>query len=369
MQLDPLTADSLVGRTTFFDKSESIWGQVWLPPQSSTTAHEIDGLFYFILYSSVVLTLLVLAAMIYFVVKYRRTSHVDRPQEVHESKWLEISWIVIPTLLVMVVFFWGFRAYVSTAVPPANAYEIDVIAKKWNWTFQYPNGVEVQGQEGLVVPVNTPIKLRMTSIDVLHSFFVPEFRIKHDVIPGRYSYVWFQAPEEGVYQVVCTEYCGTAHSDMGARIRVVSQQAFNEFVPDGYSVGPMSPVAMGAKIHTGQGCNACHSIDGSSGVGPSWQGIWGAPRPGSPQGEVNEAYVYESILNPNSYKSPGYESGNMAPYDLSEVELAGVAAYIRQLSGAATAADTTIAEAGVPSDSTATDASSMGAPEGDASDA
>ncbi|MEO0556546.1 MAG: cytochrome c oxidase subunit II [Bacteroidota bacterium] len=345
----PLAADSTVGRSEFWVDGAS----TWLPPQSSTTAHEIDALFYFILYSSTILTLIVLAAMIYFIVKYRRKSHADRPQEVHESKWLEISWIVVPTLLVMIVFFWGFRAYVSTTVPPANAYEIDVVGKKWNWTFQYANGVEIAGQEGLVVPVNTPIKLRMTSVDVLHSFFVPEFRIKHDVLPGRYSYVWFEAPEEGIYQVVCTEYCGTSHSDMGARIRVVSQGEFNEFLPDGYSTGPMMPVAMGERMHAAQGCNACHSIDGSPGVGPTWQNIWGEPRPGSEQGVVNEEYVYESIANPNVYKTPGYESGNMAPYELDEDQLAGIAAYIRQLSGAMLPSDTLLAVPDIVTDTTA----------------
>jgi len=350
MQLSPYSADTTVGRSEFWVDG----GSTWLPPQSSTTAHEIDSLFYFILYSSTILTLIVLAAMIYFIVKYRRKSHTDRPQEVHESKWLEISWIVIPTLLVMLVFFWGFRSFVSTTVPPANAYEIDVVAKKWNWTFQYNNGVTIPGQEGLVVPVGTPIKLRMTSVDVLHSFFVPEFRIKHDVLPGRYSYVWFEAPEEGVYQVVCTEYCGTDHSNMGARIRVVSQQAFNEFLPNGYSTGPMAPVAMGERMRGSQGCNACHSIDGSAGVGPSWQGIWGEPRPGSESGVVDEAYVYESILDPNAYKPPGFEGGNMAPYELAEDELAGIAAYIRQVSDAMLASDTTLAVPGIATDSTAT---------------
>lgn len=350
MQLAPLATDSTVGRTEFWTEGAT----TWLPPQSSTTAHEIDALFYFIIYSSTILTLLVLAAMIYFVVKYRRRSHADRPQEVHESKWLEISWIVVPTLLVLIVFFWGFRAYVSTHAAPANAYQIDVVAKKWNWTFQYRNGVEVAGQDGLVVPVGTPIKLRMTSVDVLHSFFVPEFRIKHDVLPGRYSYVWFEAPRVGTYQVVCTEYCGTAHSNMGARIRVVSQKEFNEFLPGGYSTGPMTPVAMGEMMRGRQGCNACHSIDGSPGVGPSWQGIWGEPRPGSEQGVVNEEYVYESILNPNAYKTPGFEGGNMAPYELAEDELAGIAAYIRQVSDAMLPSDTTLAVPEIATDSTVT---------------
>ena len=344
MQSDTTAA---LGRQEFFTEGAS----VWLPPQSSTTAHEIDALFYFILYTSTILTVLVAAAMVYFVWKYRRKSHADRPVDVHESKWLELSWVVVPTLLVLIVFFWGFRAYVGTSIPPTDAITINVKAQKWAWSFEYANGVNVPSE--IWVPVDTPVRLEMTSQDVLHSFYVPEFRIKHDVIPNRYSYVWFQAPREGTYQVVCTEYCGTAHSNMGAKIHVASRQRYYEIVGgDIPGMGPVPPAELGERVYSQYNCNTCHSLDGSAGVGPSWQNIWGQPRPGSDQGVVDDAYIRQSILYPQAYIVPGYENGNMPSYDgqLNDDQVAGVAAYIRLLSGAATTADTTLAA----SDSTQT---------------
>ena len=319
---------------------------LWMPPAKSTEAHEIDALFDFIMISSILLTLFVAAAMVYFIVKYRRTSHADRPQVAHESKWLEVSWIVIPTLLVMVVFFWGFKAYVDTYIPPSDAITVNVKAQKWFWSFEHQNGTNAIDE--LVVPVGQPIRLEMTSQDVLHSFYVPEFRIKHDVIPGRFAYVWFEAPEEGVYQVLCTEYCGTAHSNMGAKIRVVSRGDYYHYIGEGYLPWEpppvMAPATLGATVHTANQCATCHSVDGSEGVGPSWAEIWGQPRPGSASGIVDSAYVVRSILYPQEYIVPGYENANMPSYDglLNEEKLAGVNAYIRLLSGAATAADTTL---------------------------
>ncbi len=316
------------------------------PPQSSTTAPEVDALFYFILYASIILTLVVAVAMIVFLVKYRRKSHADRPVDVHESKWLEVSWIVIPTLLVLIVFFWGFRAYVSTSIPPTNAVTINVKAQKWAWTFEYQNGIQGFGE--IWVPVDTPIRLEMTSQDVLHSFYVPEFRIKHDVLPNRFAYVWFQAPEQGTYQVVCTEYCGTGHSNMGARIHVVSRSEYYTILREGPATGgPVAPAKLGEQLYTQRNCNTCHSVDGSVKVGPSWLGIWGEPRPGSDEGVVDDAYVRQSVLYPQAYFVPGFESVNMPSYDgqLNDEQIAGLAAYIRVLNGAGTAADTTLSAA------------------------
>jgi len=325
-------------RTRFWEEGASFL----LPPQGSTTAHEIDAVFWFITIASTILTILVTIAMVYFIVKYRRKSHADRPVLVHESKWLEVSWIVIPTLLVLVVFFWGFRAYVSTSIPPDDAYEISVKGQKWLWTFEYPNGFVSSGE--VVVPVGQPIRFTMTSQDVLHSFFVPEFRIKNDVIPNRYSTVWFEAPREGIYQVVCTEYCGKDHSHMGAHIRVVSRSEFNDYLrnPPGAN---LPPAEIGAQVWETSGCRACHSIDGSTSTGPSWQGDWGAARPGSTQGTVNDEYIHQSILEPGAYITPGFQ--NVMPSFqgvLTDAQVNGVAAYIRVLNGAATAADTTMAE-------------------------
>ena len=313
---------------------------LWLPPQESTTAPAIDSLFYFILYASVVLTVIVAAAMVYFVWKYRRKSRADRAVDVHESKLLEGAWIVIPTLLVLVVFFWGFTAYVNTSIPPADAYEIEVQGQKWFWTFEYPNGVQTTDE--IVVPVNTPIKLQMTSQDVLHSFYVPEFRIKHDVIPNRYSYVWFEAPREGTYQVLCTEYCGTAHSNMGALVKVVSQGEFNEWIPTGGESGPgeRSLVQYGAELYEKRKCNTCHSIDGSDGTGPTWADLWGKNRAftDGTSAVADSAYIVQSILYPGEKIVSGYQN-QMPAYQLSDVELMGLIAYIKDLSGAATPAE------------------------------
>jgi cytochrome c oxidase subunit 2 len=340
MQLPADSAASPLTRQSFWTEG----GSLWMPPQESTTAGEIDALFYFILYASIILTLMVTAAMVYFVWKYRRKSHTDRPVDVIESKWLELSWITIPTLLVLVVFFWGFRAYVSTSIPPSDAITINVEAKKWAWSFDYGNGLQPIPSE-IWVPVGTPVRLEMTSVDVLHSFFVPEFRIKHDVIPNRYSYVWFEAPREGTYQVVCTEYCGTAHSNMGARIHVVSRTRYYEILNgDVPGAGPMIPTELGEQMHTRYNCQTCHSIDGTAGVGPSWQGIWGQPRPGSASGVVDDAYIAESIYQPQAYYAPGYENAVMPGYEgqLNDTQVAGIAAYIRLLSGAETEADMTM---------------------------
>ena len=331
--------DTVSTRQEFFTGENGLW----LPPQESTTAHEIDSLFNFILYSSVILTLIVTVAMVYFVWKYRRKSHADRAVDVKESKALELSWIVIPTLLVLVVFFWGFRAYVGTSIPPADAYEINVKGQKWFWTFQYPNGVNTQDE--IIVPVGTPIKLQMTSQDVLHSFYVPEFRIKHDVIPNRYSYVWFEAPEEGTYQVLCTEYCGQAHSNMGALVKVVSQGEFNEWIKTGGVTGPaedQSLVDYGRELYESKKCNTCHSIDGSDGTGPSWAGIWGETRPfdDGTAAVADSAYIVESILYPGNKIVQGYLN-QMPSYQgqLSDIELSGLIAFIKDLNGAAEPAE------------------------------
>ncbi|MFN3595801.1 MAG: cytochrome c oxidase subunit II [Rubricoccaceae bacterium] len=316
-------------------------GTLWMPPQSSTTAHEIDALFYFILYTGTALTLLVAVMAVYFAWKYRRRTQRDRLTPVKESKALELSWIVIPTILVLVVFFWGFRAYVSTSIPPPNAYEINVKGQQFFWTFEYPNGLVTQNE--LVVPAGQPVKLIMTSQDVLHSFWVPEFRIKHDVIPNRFSFVWFNAPEPGVYQVLCTEYCGTNHSNMGAKIRVVGRGEFAEFLRTGGGGDEdLSLVQLGEQLYTARNCNACHSLDGSSGVGPTWQGLWMANRQftDGTSGVADEEYLVESILYPAAKIVAGYQN-QMPSYQglLTDRQVAALNAYIREINGAATEAD------------------------------
>jgi cytochrome c oxidase subunit 2 len=250
---------------------------------------------------------------------------------------------VIPTLLVMVVFFWGFRAYVATSIPPTDAYPIAVQGQKWFWTFEHPSGLITQSE--LVVPVGQPVRLTMTSQDVLHSFFVPEFRIKYDVVPNRLTTIWFEAPREGIYQVVCTEYCGKDHSNMGAHIRVVNRAEFAEYLRTGGGQDlNLPPAELGEQLYTSRACNACHTVDGSAGTGPTWLGLWGQPRPGSAQGTVNDEYVHRSILAPGEYLSPGFQNV-MPSFEglLDSTQVNALAAYIRHINGAATPADTTLA--------------------------
>lgn len=353
------------GRTDFWTDG----GTLWLPPQSSTTAHVIDSAFYFILWSSTILTVGVAIAIVVLAWKYKRKSHAEHPQPVHESKLLEISWSVIPSILVMIVFFWGFRAYVDTSLAPADAYEIRVEGQKWFWTFEYPNGLVTQSE--IVVPAGQPIKLVMSSRDVLHSFFVPAFRIKNDVIPNRYQYVWFNAPEEGVYEVVCTEYCGTGHSNMSARIRVVDRGAFYEFLASGGGGGEdLPPAEWGEQLYTSRNCNTCHTVDGSNSTGPTWLGAWGQTRTfadGS-SAVMDENYLRESVMNPGAQIVQGFQP-QMPSYEglLNDRDILAIAAYMRVVDGVATAADTSVAvpeEGAAGPDSIATETGSETADEG-----
>ena len=326
-------------------------GTFWLPEQASTTAHEIDALFYFILWVSVVILAGVTFYIGYYAWKYRRRSHADRPVHVEPSKWLEISWVVIPALLVMVVFFWGFRAFVTAGIAPDNAYEVRVTGKMWLWEFVYPNGTTSINE--LYVPVNEPVKLVMTSADVIHSFFVPAFRVKMDAVPNRYTSVWFEVKETGEYQVFCAEYCGTSHSGMLAKVIAVERGEFNEWLRTGGGGGEDLPLnELGEQLYTQQACSACHSTDGSAVVGPSWLGAWNEPRPLTDGSTVimDENYIHESIVDPAAKVVAGY-APTMPPYpNLTERQIAGLIAYIREINGDWTAADAEPAEAPAPAD-------------------
>jgi len=205
-------------------------GTVWLPEGASTIAADIDWLFYFVYWTSALIMLLVVGGMVYLAYKYRRRDASDAPRPVKESKLLEISWVVIPTILVLLVFTWGFQSYLKMNVAPPNAYEIQATAFSWGWSFDYPNGASA-GNE-LHVPVDRPVKINMSSEDVLHSFFIPAFRVKQDVLPDRYSSVWFEANQEGEYHLFCSEYCGTQHSEMIATVFVKSQSDFNAWLDE-----------------------------------------------------------------------------------------------------------------------------------------
>ena len=308
-------------------------GTFWLPPQASTTASEIDAVFYFVLWTSLIIFAGVVFFMTYYAWKYRRRSEAERPVDVEPNKWLELSWVIVPTILVMVVFWWGMQSFLNAGIPPANAYQVNVYARSWGWDFEYPNGKRSTNE--MYVPVGQPVQLVMTSVDVIHSFFVPAFRVKKDVVPNRYTSLWFEATEEGEYQVFCTEYCGRLHSEMYAKVVVVDRGAFNEWVRavDDETV-PLPE--LGEQLFRQQACNACHSIDGSPGVGPTWLGTWNEQRPLTDGTTVlmDEDYFIESIVLPNAKIVQGYPPA-MPPYpNLTERQLQALVAYMKQINDA-----------------------------------
>lgn len=304
---------------------------IWLPEAASTFAEDVDGLFYFILAVSVVLFVAVIGVMCWFAYRYRRQSDADRPVPFKESKWVEASWIVIPTVLVAIVFTWGFQVYVKMGVAPPNAYEITVRAAKWSWLFEYPNGVR---SNALHVPVSRPVRLKMSSSDVIHSFFVPAFRVKMDVLPNRYTYAWFEATRQDTFQVLCTEYCGQQHSTMLSRVVVQSEDDFQAWLRDSVMDESMPPAERGEIIFAQQGCPACHSIDGSAGAGPTLQGIAGSERTftDGTTAVADENYLRSAIIDPAAQVLQGFQPVMPGQYGatLSTEDIDALIAFIQE---------------------------------------
>ncbi len=308
-------------------------GDFWLPEAASSIAPEVDGLFIFVTVVSLIFLVGVTGAMLYFVYRYRRQHPGERPAPVEESRALEISWIVIPTILVLLVFNWGFKSYVNMSVTPSGAYEIQARAQQWNFLFEYPNGVT---SDTLVVPRGREVKMRMSSSDVLHGFYIPAFRVKYDILPNRYTSVWFKATERGEYDLFCTEYCGRDHSEMNKVVRVVSQQDFQEWLQEAGTPKDIPLPKLGEQLYTQRGCQSCHSLDGSEKVGPSFQGLYGKENHEMTDGTtltVDENYLRESILEPEAKIVQGYNNLMPGSYSgLSERELSGLIAFIKEQS-------------------------------------
>ncbi len=307
-------------------------GGVWLPVDASTGAPAVDALFHFILWVSVAFFALIVGLMVYFVVRFRRRGlDAAEPSPAHNTA-LELTWSGIPLLLVIVIFGWGFKVYLDLNTPPANAYEVQVTGQKWKWLFTYPNG---HVDENLHVPVDRPVKLVMTSEDVIHSFFVPAFRVKRDVVPGRYSSLWFQATKTGTFPVLCAEYCGRGHSDMLAEVVVHPPGGFERWLEDAANLASrMSPAEAGERLFRTRGCAQCHAVDGSARVGPSLAGLVGRRavlRDGTTV-VADENYVRESILEPQAKVAAGFEPV-MPTYKgrLKDDEITALIAYLKAL--------------------------------------
>jgi cytochrome c oxidase subunit 2 len=300
-----------------------------LPERASSYAGEVDALFYFIVAVTVFFTVGVSIALVFFAVKYRRRSDADRPEEIHGSLALELTWTLIPLGIVVVMFVWGAKVYFHMNRPPDDAMTVSVVGKRWMWKLQHPTGQREINE--LHVPVGRAVKLVITSEDAIHSFFVPAFRIKKDAVPGRYNVAWFRATKTGTYHLFCAEYCGTEHSKMIGRVVVMEPEAYQTWLAGGPP--PESPVVAGEKLFTELNCVTCHRPD-SAGRGPVLQGLFGRPVKLASGDTVvaDEAYVRESVVSPAAKVVAGYQPV-MPTYQgqVSEEQLIALVAYLGSL--------------------------------------
>lgn len=324
-----------------------------LPLQGTDVAARWDSLYNFLVWLSVFFFILVVGGMIYFAFKYKSRPGI-KPKYITGNHLLEAIWIAVPTVLLMVIFAWGYSVYHDMTQAPTDAYEVRVIGKQWLWQFQYDNGKTTIGE--LYVPLNKPVKLIMTSEDVLHSFFVPNFRIKQDVVPGIYTSVWFEAKLPGKHQIFCTEYCGASHSGMLGQVIALDDQQWADWNA-GKKIGPI-PVAgheltqadlaaaatqeatpksladQGKALFETKGCTACHSVDGSQKVGPTIKGLFGSKVELADGSTVtaDENFIRESIEKPQAKIVKGYQPVMPTFQGLvTATELNALIAYIKSL--------------------------------------
>lgn len=307
-------------------------GNSFMPPQATSIATQYDQLYSFIVWASAIGCIILIGGMVYFAVKYKRRSANDSTPYISHNHFLEFLWSFIPLVIFLAVFVWGWVVYHNMRTFPDNALEVHVIGKQWSWDFQYKSG-KVSAND-FYVPVNTPIKLIMTSKDVIHSFYIPSMRIKQDVVPGRYTALWFNSEKLGDFQVFCAEYCGAAHSAMLAKVHVVSQEDYEKWLQE--SDEGLTLAQRGEKLFTGKGCVACHSVDGSIKVGPTWKSLWGVKGHEMTDGtkvDIDENYIRESIVSPNAKVVKGFNAGVMPSFQgqITDEEISSIIEYMKTL--------------------------------------
>jgi cytochrome c oxidase subunit 2 len=298
------------------------------PEQASTQAPAVDHLLYFLLALATFFTLLIAGLIVYFAVKYRRRPGNEVAVQVEGSNRLEVAWTVIPLALAMVIYVWGVDVFFRAHTPPADALEVYTVGRQWMWKHQHLSGAREIND--LHVPVGRPVKLTMTSQDVIHSFFVPAFRVKGDVLPGRYTEVWFEATKTGTYHLFCAEYCGTMHSGMIGRVTVMEPAEFQTWLAGG---AEDSPAAGGRKLFQDLGCATCHTNDARARC-PDLTDLFGRAVTLADGRTViaDESYLRESIVEPGAKIVAGYQS-IMPTYQglVSEEGILDLIAYIRSL--------------------------------------
>lgn len=320
--------------------------RVFFKPILQTSEHgrEIDWLFLAIWWISVFFFVLLMGLMTYFVIKYRRRPGVPAPRSVSHNTPLELAWTIIPLFILVWLFFEGFWGYMDAQVSEAGAEELVVKASQWNWQIVYPNGSEPTttvalggNREAKVfpVPAGRPVRFRMSSADVLHSFWIPSMRTKIDVFPNRYNSYWFKAtPDQiGDHWLFCAEYCGDDHSEMSGIIRVMSPEDYEQAKKAMLLPDDASPIDVGKYVHKTR-CASCHSVDGSPNTGPTWKDLFGAPRQfadGSSIPAADENYIRQSVATPAAKIVQGFPN-SMTVQPLTEREFEGIVAYMKSIS-------------------------------------
>lgn len=315
-------------------------GTIFLPQQASTAAVEVDAIFYFIYYLCVLFFLLLGGSAFYFLFKYRRREGGPEPVPISHNTALEIAWSVIPLILLVIIFAWGVKGFLNLSVAPRDAMEIHAYARRWLWEFEYPDGNKSVGE--LRVPVGRPVKIILLAQgdpagNVIHSLFIPAFRVKADVLPNRYNTLWFEATRLGEFQIFCTEYCGAGHSDMLARVVVMEPEGFKKWLDSLNRPPEGMPLAkIGEELFGKFACVTCHKNrpDNAAVIGPSLLGAFGRREELADGSSVviDENYLRESILQPAARVVKGYQPV-MPPFQgtLKDWQVTALIEYIKTL--------------------------------------
>jgi cytochrome c oxidase subunit 2 len=295
----------------------------FIPESASTVSGKVDALYFYLSGLTLFFTLLIGGVLAFFVIKYRRRMPNEIPRPIAGSHRLETIWSVIPFLIAMSMFAWGAQIYFQNSRPPRNANEVYVVGKQWMWKIQHSTGQREINE--LHVPVGRKIKLIMTSEDTIHDFFIPAFRIKADVLPGRYTTQWFEATKPGTYHLFCAEYCGMNHSGMIGSIIVMQPTEFDSWLSGNAS--QQSPAVAGQQLFQSLGCVSCHGANGEGGRGPALAGLFGRKvfLTNNQTLIADEAYIRESIENPQAKIVSGFNpimptfQGQVTPEQLIQI--------------------------------------------------
>ena len=309
----------------------------FIPESASTVSGKVDALYFYLSGVTVFFTLLISGVLIFFVIKYRRRTAFEIPRPIAGSHKLETLWSVIPFIIAMSMFAWGAQVYFENSRPPKNANEVYVVGKQWMWKIQHSTGQREINE--LHVPVGRKIKLIMTSEDTIHDFFIPAFRIKADVLPGKYTTQWFEATKPGTYHLFCAEYCGMNHSGMIGSVIVMQPADFDNWLSGNAS--QQSPAVAGQQLFQSLGCVSCHGANGEGGRGPGLVGLFGSKvfLTNNQTLTADEAYIRESIENPSAKIVSGFNpimptfQGQVTPEQLIQIM-----SYIKSLQATGTPA-------------------------------